>query len=89
MARPRKNPTLSDQLRKAVKDSGYSGYKLSKDTHLDARIIYRFQRGEVVTSTAIDAIAKVLGVVLVSNFNSKGLPNERESEETQEPAGPA
>jgi transcriptional regulator with XRE-family HTH domain len=64
MAKPRKRLMLSEQLRKAVEDSGFTVYRLAKDVGLDPRIIYRFMRGEHVTTATADLIAERLGLRL-------------------------
>lgn len=54
---------LSDQIRKAVADSGLSHYRLSLESGLSKSVLSRFlSGGKAVSSDTLDAIARVLRV---------------------------
>lgn len=50
-------PTLADQLRAAVADSGLSHYRIAKDTGISQPIITRFVNGD--RSVSLDTAGKL------------------------------
>lgn len=52
--------TFSDQIRRAVRDSGLSRYRISLESGVDEASLCRFLQGEGITSTTLDALARVL-----------------------------
>ena len=60
--------TVSDQLRDAIRDCGFSVRELGKQADVDDGIIHRFladQRG--LTTATIDRLAEALGLRLVES----------------------
>ncbi len=51
---------FSDQIRAAVRKSGVSRYRLAQETGVDQASLSRFLKGEGLTTTTLDALAKVL-----------------------------
>lgn len=63
MSKARK--TMTDVLRAAIKDSGLSAYRISKDTGLVVTSIIRFMEGETSLRLArADVLAAYLGLEL-------------------------
>jgi transcriptional regulator with XRE-family HTH domain len=61
-------PTISDQLRIAIKDSGLSQYAVSKAADIDAGMILRFMSGErTLRLDTVDKLAAALGLRLVTD----------------------
>ena len=57
---------LTDQLRKAIRDSGLSQYRIGKDCDIDKAAMSRFMSGERGLSLkSIDRVAEYLGLELV------------------------
>ncbi len=52
--------TFSDQIRTAVRQSGVSRYRLAQETGVDQASLCRFLQGDGLTTTTLDALAKVL-----------------------------
>ncbi len=52
--------TFSDQIRAAVRRSGVSRYRLSHEAGVDAASLCRFLQGDGLTTTTLDALARVL-----------------------------
>ena len=58
----RKQPTITDVLRKAIEDSGLSFYRIAQDTGVTSQSLLRFQRGETsLRLDKADAVAEYLG----------------------------
>jgi transcriptional regulator with XRE-family HTH domain len=56
---------LSDQIRRAVDESGLSRYRICKDAGIDQATFSRFMAGKVgLSMTTLDALADVLGLEL-------------------------
>jgi transcriptional regulator with XRE-family HTH domain len=73
MGKKREAPTLTDQLREAIRQSGRSLNQLGKQCGLDAARLSRFVRGERGLSLeAIDAIAKALNLCLAVDEKAAG-----------------
>lgn len=62
--------TISDQLRRAIDDSGMSLYALSQQCGVSRSALGRFMAGGSAHLTTVDAIAGVLGLRIVAD----GLP---------------
>lgn len=57
---------LSDQLRKAINDSGFTRYAIAKATGIDQSALCKFMNGERgVSVEAMDKLGKHLGLMLV------------------------
>jgi transcriptional regulator with XRE-family HTH domain len=64
--------TISDQIRAAIKKSGMTRYRLSKETGIDQAALSRFVHGAAGLSLeAIDRIGAVLGLEVVSKGTKK------------------
>ena len=58
---------FSDQLRRAVNQSGLSRYEICKRAGLDQSVMHRFVHGQSgLSMTTIDAICEILGLRLVA-----------------------
>lgn len=55
---------LSDQLRDAIRKSGWSIYRLSKESDVAPSVISRFLSGTALTTDTLDRIAAALGLRL-------------------------
>jgi transcriptional regulator with XRE-family HTH domain len=63
---PRRKETVSDQLRRAIAESGVSRYRLWQATGVSQASLSRFLHGQADLSLgAVDAIADYLGLALV------------------------
>lgn len=56
--------TVSDQLRKAIRDTGLSGAKLSKSLEMSDTTITRFLAGKQLQSDKVDELCERLGLEL-------------------------
>lgn len=58
--------TVSDQLRRAIIDSGLTHYRIGKDTGIDTKVIDRFVSGErpTIRSDTLDRLCEYLGLQL-------------------------
>ena len=62
-----KQDLLSDQLRRAIQESGLTRYAIHKATGVDQSVLSKFVRGERgLSMDTVDAIGKCLGLRLVS-----------------------
>ncbi len=68
MAKRQKAPkTVSEQLRRFIKDSGVSLYQLERETGVHNSMLSRFLRGERgLRLESVDALSKFLKLRLVS-----------------------
>jgi transcriptional regulator with XRE-family HTH domain len=65
MAAKRESPTLIDQVKQAIRDSGMGVRELGRATGVEASRISRFMRGErSIDVAAVSAICQVLGYQL-------------------------
>ena len=63
-----KRAKLSDQVRRAIEDSGETRYQIAKKTGLDDSALCRFMSGERGLSTkALDIVAEYLELSIVSS----------------------
>jgi len=69
---------LSDQIRRAVDDSGVSHYAICKTAGIDKGFMSRFMAGKATLAMpTLDALADVLGLDIVARGPVKVLPPER------------
>jgi transcriptional regulator with XRE-family HTH domain len=65
-------PTMTDVLQAAVKESGFSQYKIAQDTGILATSLGRFMRGETsIRLDKADLLADYLGLELKQRQNAK------------------
>jgi hypothetical protein len=65
MTKSKRKDTLTDVLRAAMRDSGLSAYRISKDTGLVVTSIIRFMEGETsLRLDKADVLAEYLGLRL-------------------------
>ena len=68
MSTKTKRPKLSDQVRRAIEDSGETRYAICKATGLDNATLCRFMSGERgLSTTALDTVAEYLELSIVSS----------------------
>ena len=68
----KKKTTMTETLRTAVRDSGLSAYRISKDTGLVVTSILRFVEGETsLRLDKADVLAEYFGLELVKNKTRK------------------
>jgi transcriptional regulator with XRE-family HTH domain len=73
MAEKKGEPTLTDQLREAIRQDGRSLSQLGRDTGVDVARLSRFVRGERGLSLdAVDRIAAALRLRLTRGRTPKG-----------------
>ena len=61
----KKTPSVSEQLRKALKDSGQTTSELQDATGVDRSVLSRFMRGERgMTTPSLDSLCAHLGLRL-------------------------
>ncbi len=64
--RKNRQKKLSEQIRKAVADSGITRYRISKDTGVDDGALSRFHHGKAgLSMDALDRIGAYLGLDIV------------------------
>jgi transcriptional regulator with XRE-family HTH domain len=70
---------LSDQVRKAVADSGLTQYRLSLESGLSKSILSRFlSGGKAVSSDTLDAISQVLRISTVAKGPTRAVQARQE-----------
>jgi hypothetical protein len=63
---------FSDQLRKAIRDSDKSRYRIGKETGIDESILSRFvNQGTGLSMESIDKLSQCLGLRLVADVPRK------------------
>lgn len=68
MAAKTKRLKLTDQVRKAITDSGETQYRICQNTGLDKTAIFRFMTGERgLSMKALDTVAEYLELSIVSS----------------------
>ncbi len=67
MARKRKKrPTVSDQIRQAILDTGLTNYRISKSTGVDQSTLSRFLNGgHDISTQTVDILGKFLDLEVV------------------------
>lgn len=63
--------TLSNEIRRAIEDSGWSRYRLAQETGIAQSVLSRFMAGKSLTLDTVDRIAKVLGLKLAPTRKPK------------------
>ena len=65
MPQKRGDPTVSDALRRAIRDSGVTLYRVAKDSGVSYPAVHRFVSGKRSLSLdAVDKLCKYLGLKL-------------------------
>ena len=64
-------PTVTEQLRKAIKTSGMSRYRIWKLTGVSQPRLSTFMAGGKLTLDQVDAVCKVLGLQLTSKKKAR------------------
>ena len=57
---------ISDELRKAIKASGQTRYRIAQDTGISEPTLCRFMKGYGINTDTADILAKYLGLKLTS-----------------------
>jgi transcriptional regulator with XRE-family HTH domain len=71
----RRKTRFSDQLRQAVKQSGFSRYAICKQAGLDQSVLHRFMHGTSGLSVpSIDTICEILGLRLITEGEAQPRP---------------
>ena len=52
--------SFSNQVRRAIRDCGLTRYRLAQEAGVEQASLSRFMAGSGVTTTTLDAVAKVL-----------------------------
>ena len=73
MTKSKPKPTMTDVLRAAIEESGFTQYRIAKDTGIPATSIMRFMRSETsLRLDKADVLADYLGLELVRKSKAKG-----------------
>ena len=67
--------TFSDQIRRAIRDCGLTRYRLAQEAEVEQASLSRFMAGSGVTTTTLDAIAKVLRLEVTMKGPTKAVMN--------------
>lgn len=67
--------SLSDQIRRAIRDCGVTRYRLAQESGVDEASLSRFMAGSGITTTTLDAIAKVLRMSVEMKGPTKAVLN--------------
>jgi predicted transcriptional regulator len=57
-----KPKTVTDQLRKAIAESGMTLYRVAKDSQVDHATLHRFMAGQDLRLSTVDKLAAYLGL---------------------------
>jgi hypothetical protein len=68
---PKRRIKLSDQIRRAVDQSGLSRYRICKETGLAESMMSRFMAGSGLETTNLDRLADLLGLNITVGKASK------------------
>jgi len=68
---------FSDQIRTAIRRSGISRYRLAVEADVDQASLSRFMAGSGITTTTLDAIAKVLRLSVEMKGPTKAVLNRQ------------
>jgi len=63
--------TVSDKLRKTIRKSGITLYRLELDTGVDRMCITRFLEGKAITSRNFDTLCQYFGMELTDPVRPK------------------
>ena len=64
-------PPLTDQLRRAILESGQTRYRIAKETGIDAAVLCRFMQGAGLSMESLDTLGQHLGLELVARRPAK------------------
>ena len=67
--------TFSDQVRRAIRDCGLTRYRIAQEAGVEQASLSRFMAGAGVTTTTLDAIAKVLRLEVTMKGPTKAVMN--------------
>lgn len=67
--------TFSDQVRHAVRVCGLTRYRIALESEVEQGTLSRFMAGSGVTTTTLDAIAKVLRLEVTMKGPTKAVMN--------------
>jgi len=63
---------LTDQIRRAIDESGMSRYRLWKETGIDQAVLSRFMTGKAgMTFKSLDVLADALGLRIVADKSKR------------------
>ena len=63
---------LTDQIRRAIDESGVSRYRLWKETGIDQAVLSRFMAGKAgMTLKSLDVLADALGLRIVADKSKR------------------
>ena len=63
---------LTDQIRRAINESGVSRYRLWKETGIDQAVLSRFVAGKAgMTLKSLDVLADALGLRIVADRSKR------------------
>ena len=68
----RRRDKLTDQIRRAINESGVSRYRLWKETGIDQAVLSRFVAGKAgMTLKSLDVLADALGLRIVADKSKR------------------
>jgi ribosome-binding protein aMBF1 (putative translation factor) len=68
----RRRDKLTDQIRRAINESGVSRYRLWKETGIDQAVLSRFVAGKAgMTLKSLDVLADALGLRIVAGRSKR------------------
>jgi ribosome-binding protein aMBF1 (putative translation factor) len=68
----RRRDKLTDQIRRAIDESGVSRYRLWKETGIDQAVLSRFVAGKAgMTLKSLDVLADALGLRIVADRSKR------------------
>jgi len=63
---------LSEQLKQAIRRSGYTMYRIAQETHIDKSQLSRFMAGKrTLSMQSVDRIGEFLGLTLTATKKGK------------------
>lgn len=65
--------SFSDQIRRAIRDCGLSRYRIAEEAGVEQASLSRFMAGSGITTTTLDAIARVLRLEVTMKGPTKAL----------------
>jgi hypothetical protein len=66
-----KKKSLTDQLRCAIRNSGITQYRISRDARIDEATLSRFMHGAGLSMESLNAIGNYLDLEIVSKRKTK------------------
>ena len=64
---------FSDQIRRAIRDCDLTRYRLAQESGVEEASLSRFMKGSGITTTTLDAIARVLRLEVTMKGPTKAL----------------